>query len=219
MKKINSYFALALLIVTTSSWCQKIVYPWRASTAIVKSGGSFEVWFKGNTGQTVNSVKLKGPYNTVNATITSTLNQTWTYDQWSKNTCNQKITVTVPTNIPADRYDLILNTSSGDEISSSAVKVVKQYKSSYYIMHISDVHRWQGSYDTPNIILREVSTIIDIANIINPEMLIETGDSYYANSNDPIVSEQRIVDFMNGFTNTTANKYVNGLNDAFAPVL
>lgn len=219
MKKINSIIILTLLItISSSSWGQKIVYPWRSSTAIVKSGENFEVWYNADSGQIVNSVELKGPYNTVNATIDNTLNQTWVYDQWSGNTCNQKLSINVPSGTPADRYDLILKTSTGDEISLAAVKVIKEYKSSYYIMHISDVHRWQGTYDTPNIILREVSTIIDIANIINPAMLIETGDSYYPNANNASSTEQRIVEFMTGFTNTTANQYVNGMNNSYAPV-
>ncbi len=217
-KNIHLFLLLLIVFISMNSWSQKIVYPWRATTAIVKSGESFEVWFNPDAGQTVNSIELKGPYNTITGTITNTNTLPWVYDQWSGNTCNQKITVSVPQNTPVDRYDLILKTSTGDEISLAAVKVIKEYKSNYYIMHISDVHRWQGTYDTPNIILREVSTVVDIANIINPEMIIETGDSYYPNSNNSASTEQRIVEFMNGFTNTTVNKYVNGMNNFFAPV-
>ncbi|WP_165698003.1 Ig-like domain-containing protein [Flavobacterium nackdongense] len=210
-----SIFILTLLF-SISSWSQKIVYPWRATTAIVKSGENFEVWFNAADGQTINSVELRGPFNTVTATITNTATDTWVYDKWSGNTCNRKLSVNVPANTPSDRYDLILKTSTGDEISLAAVKVLKEFKNNFYVLHFSDAHRWQGSYDTPNIILREISTIIDIANIIDPEMIIETGDNHYQNTANEASSMDRINQYMNGFMNGT--DYVNGMNNAFAPV-
>lgn len=194
-----------------------IVYPWRATTAIVKSGESFEVWFNANAGQTVNSIVLKGPYLPINVSIVNIESHSWVYDQWSGNTFNQKITVSVPEEAPADRYDLILKTSEGDEISLAAVKVIKEYKDSYYILHISDPHRWQGAYDTPNIILREISTIIDIANIIDPELMVETGDGHYPNTNNMTVTGERIEQYLDGFL-LNGTTPVNGLNDAYAPV-
>ncbi|MBN2639514.1 MAG: Ig-like domain-containing protein [Bacteroidales bacterium] len=216
MKK--SVTILFLLIYSSVSLLAgNIVYPWRSTTAIVKSGETFEVWFNASAGQAVNSIILKGPYNAVNATITSTEINTWVYDQWSGNTYNQKITVTVSLDTPADRYDLVLKTSTGDEISLASVKVIKEYKDSYYIMHISDAHRWQGTYDTPNVILREISTIIDIANIIDPEILVETGDGHYPNTNNMAVTAQRIDDYMNGFL-LNGSIPVKGLNNAYAPV-
>ncbi|NDP28850.1 MAG: carbohydrate-binding protein [Flavobacterium sp.] len=217
MKKISTIFILTLLLAfSSSSWCQKIVYPWRATTAIVKSGESFEVWFNPDAGQTVNSIELKGPYNTVTGTITNSNTQPWVYDKWSENTCNRRITVKVPADAPMDRYDLILKTSTGDEISLAAVKVIKEYKNSFYIMHMSDAHRWQGGYDTPNIVLKEISTIIDIANIIDPEMIIETGDNHYQNLLVESSTRSRIDQYMNGFMN--GSEYVNGMNNFFAPV-
>lgn len=217
MKKTIRFLVLILIVFfSINSWGQKIVYPWRSTTAIVKSGETFEVWFNADAGQTINEISLRGPFNAVSTTIEDTKTDTWIYDNWSENTCNRRITVRVPTDTPMDRYDLILKTSTGDEISLAAVKVIKEYKSSYYILHFSDAHRWQGTYDTPGIILREVSTIVDIANIIDPEMIIETGDNHYQNTTNESSSLARIEQYMNGYTGTSG--WVNGMNNFFAPV-
>ncbi len=148
-------------------------------------------------------------------TIAATENQTWVYDQWSENTCNTKLRIAVPVATPADRYDLVLKTSTGDVVSLAAVKVIKDYKTSFYVFHISDAHRWQGTYDT-NKILKGIATTIDIANIINPEMVFETGDNHYANTNSASSTAQRTTDFYNGFVSGT--DYIKGLNDFSAPV-
>ena len=217
MKKTIHLLVLILIVFfSINSWGQKIIYPWRSTTAIVKAGETFEVWFNADAGQSLNEVSLRGPYNNANVSILDTKTDTWVYDQWSGNTCNRKYTISVPANTPADRYDLVLKTSTGDEISLAAVKVIKEFKSSYYIMHMSDNHRWQGSYDTPNIILKEISTVVDIANIIDPEMIIETGDNHYQNTNSESSSLDRINQYMNGYNNGT--EYINGMNNFFAPV-
>ena len=216
MKKLTTLSILFLVIsFTTIAFGVKIVYPWRATTAIVKAGETFEVWFNAATGQTLNEVILRGPYNTVNTTITDTKTNTWVYDQWSENTCNRKYTISVPANTPSDRYDLVLKTSTGDEISLAAVKVIKEYKTSFYVFHISDAHRWQGSYDALAI-SKNVAATIDIANIINPEMVFETGDNHYPNTNSPASTNQRTNDYYNGFMNGT--EFINGLNNFSAPV-
>jgi hypothetical protein len=202
----------SILLLATSGigFCGKIVYPWRATTTIVKSGKSFEAWFDADNGQTVNSVELKGPYNSVVASF-SVKRGDWKYDQWSGNTYDRKITVKVPVNAPADRYDLILKTSTGDETSLKAVKIIKDYKSSYYVMHFSDPHRWERPETTPAVIYNEQSTVIDIANIIDPEMFIETGDCFWM-STDRSTNTARLAEFING-TGT-----IKGLNDLHAPV-
>lgn len=217
-QKIVSFILIILFIAgfSATGWCSKIVYPWRASNAIVKAGETFEVWFDADEGQTINEVQLSGPYNAVQTTI-NVETGSWVYDEWSGNEYDTKITVTVPADAPEERYDLIVKTSSGDNTSLAAVKVVKKYKDIFYVLHISDAHRWQGSYDTHGVILKEVSTVIDIANIIDPAIIVETGDNHYPNTNnmdgnDVKSTKNRIIEYMNG---TTA---FNGMNDAFAPV-
>ena len=215
-KNIQIVIFLLAILLSISGWSQKIVYPWRSTTAIVKAGETFEVWFNADSGQEVNEVSLRGPFNNATVSIADTKTDTWVYDKWSGNTCNRKYTISVPSSTPADRYDLILKTSTGDEISLAAVKVIKEFKSNFYVMHFSDAHRWQGTYDTPNIILREISTIIDIANIIDPEMIIETGDNHYPNTNVESSTTSRVNEYMTGYNNGT--EYINGMNNSFAAV-
>ena len=173
---IKSVVLLFLLIsFNITAFCGNIVYPWRATTAIVKSGESFEVWFKADAGQTVLSVQLKGPYQVV-ATPVKIETGIWIYDVTSQNTYNTKITVKVPKSAPADRYDIVLNTSTGMVESQAGVKVIKKYKPSYYILHFSDIHAFQNGYETT---LNRLSTIVEISNIINPEIVFNTGDNLY----------------------------------------
>jgi len=174
---------MLIFIVSTPAWCGNIVYPWRSTTAIVKSGESFEVWFNASSGQTVNSIQLKGPFNTVSVTM-SIVSGNWVYDPLSGNTYNNKITVTIPADTPAERYDIVLNTSTGDVTSYGGVKVVTKFKDEYYLMHISDGHLYQSGYDT-DALLSKKSAMIDIANIIDAQIIIETGDNMYNVRNHP----------------------------------
>jgi predicted phosphodiesterase len=181
MRKIVTLFILLLCFqFRENTWAQSIVYPWRASAAIVKSGDHFEVWFNAKAGQTVQSVSLKAAYNSV-ATKHSIQMGNWIYDCTSLNTYNTKITVAVPLTAPAERYDIVVNTSSGPVTSLAGVKVIKEYKDSYYILHFSDIHAFQNGYKTT---LNRLSTVVDIANIINPEMVFNTGDNLYRPSED-----------------------------------
>jgi len=178
-----SYASISLGIILLSSnclWAGKIINPWRTTTAIVKNGESFEVWFDADRGQTINAVTLQGPYNTVTA-VQKVVTGSWVYDQTSSNAYNTRITLAVPAGVPADRYDLILHTSSGEVSSPRSVKVVKDFKPDYYILQISDTHAFQHGYEAT---LEKISTIVDIANIIGPEMVFETGDNLYRPSDD-----------------------------------
>jgi predicted MPP superfamily phosphohydrolase len=173
VNRVTIYFLL--LFAANCGWCGRIVYPWRATTSIVKSGESFEVWFDADAGQSVSSAILQGPFHDVPVSITATSGR-WEYDAASHNAYNNRITLEVPRSAPAGRYDVVLVTSSGRVVSPAAVKVIKDYKSSYYILHFSDVHAFQNGYETT---LARLSTIVDIANLINPELVFNTGDNLY----------------------------------------
>lgn len=201
MKKIT--VILLLFSLAGFGWCGNIVYPWRATTAIVKSGGSFEVWFNADSDQKVRSVILQGPYNTV-STKHKIKNGIWVYDATSQNTYNTKITVSVPKTAPAERYDIVLNTSAGQETSLAGVKVIKEYKSSYYILHFSDLHAFQKGSETT---LSRLSVVVDIANIINPEIVFNTGDNLYRPTDD------RMSQLFEG-NSKTGNKGLNQLTAA-----
>jgi len=74
-----------------------------------------------------------------------------------------------------------VNTSTGPATSLAGVKVIKEYKDAYYILHFSDIHTFQNGYKTT---LNRLSTVVDIANIINPEIAFNTGDNLYRPSED-----------------------------------
>lgn len=173
--------SLSLSLITFSA---KIVYPWRATTAIVKSSESFEIWFNADAGQSVNSVQLKSEFLTITGNIQNQSTGSWVYDPVSGNTYNRKISVTVPVSTPADRYDLILNTSTGQVTSFGGVKVVKEFKTEYYVTHISDGHLYQNGYDS-DVILQRKSLIVQMSNLMDAEILIETGDNMYNVRNHP----------------------------------
>ncbi|NDP28603.1 MAG: hypothetical protein GZ087_14440 [Flavobacterium sp.] len=181
MKKfISNLILLVAIHFVNLSWCQNIVYPWRATTAIAKNAETFEVWFNASNGQTINDIQLRGPYNSIKTKF-SIQSGNWIYDVTSLNTYNTKIKVTVPKAAPADRYDIVINTTTGPETSLAAVKIIKDFKEEYYILHFSDIHAFQEKYPTT---LNRLCTIIDIANIINPEMAFNTGDDLYRPNDD-----------------------------------
>lgn len=168
---------LVLVVSRITGECGQIVYPWNATTAIVKAGDSFDVWFDADDHQTVASVVLRGPYNTVLIPEIARQTGAWTYDSVSGNTYDTRITVSVPSDAPAERYDLVLHTSDGEEVSRRAVKVVREYPAEYTIFHLSDTHMCQGAKINghPERLFK-VSAMVDIANIIGPEMVFVTGD-------------------------------------------
>lgn len=185
MKRPLSFSIYILLIsFSTIAFCGNIVYPWRATTAIVKSGDSFEIWFNADANQTLNLVQFKSEFLTITGADMVITTGSWTFDPVSGNKYNQKISIKVPISTPADRYDLVLNTTKGNVISYGGVKVVKEFKTEYYVTHISDGHLYQGGYDS-DLILKRKSLIVQMSNIMDAEILIETGDNMYNVRNHP----------------------------------
>ena len=172
-----SFFGLLSLFGSPiSEPCGKIIYPRNAITAIVKAGESFDIWLMAEPGQVVTSLVLKGPYNTVeidSESITSLSGQ-WEYDPVSGNTYNTQMTVTVPTGVPEDRYDLILTTSCGDVTSHRSVRVIREYKPAYKIFVMADSHLGQRGNEV--LIANKHTAFVTIANIINPDIVLNAGD-------------------------------------------
>jgi acetyl esterase/lipase len=172
---------------STSGWCSQIIYPWNATTAIVKAGENFTIWFEADTKTKINSVILRGPYNTVLISSVKTKKGAWVYDEASGATYNRKITVTIPEGTPMERYDLIVNTSLGESISHKSVKVIRAYKTEYSIFHISDTHLADESVRAKDGIPRRLpylSALVDISNLIGAEMVFLTGDNVNSRSWD-----------------------------------
>ena len=176
-KTLSVLIFLAIFSFSKTGWCGKIIYPWNATTAIVKAGESFTVWFDADEGQSVTSVALHGPYNSVTTAIVTSQTGSWIYDEASGNTYDSQIVVSVPSTAPENRYDLVLTTSAGEEISQSAVKVIREYKQDYTIFHISDTHIFATQRKRGLL-----SALVDIANIIGPEIVFLTGDNVVTKS-------------------------------------
>ncbi len=54
MKKYTTHITLVIIFLIFfggDCFAGKIVYPWRATTSIVKSGENFEVWLNADAGQ------------------------------------------------------------------------------------------------------------------------------------------------------------------------
>lgn len=176
---ISIFIIILLLSITNSAWCGKIIYPWNATTAIVKTGENFETWFEADDEEIIESISINGPYNSVSLPKIKIDKGFWVYDEMSGETYNRKITITVPVGTPEDIYDLNLITSKGKHVSASAVKVIRVYKTNYSIFHLSDTHIGDKSNENPDGVptrLKYLSTLVDIANIIGPEIIFLTGD-------------------------------------------
>lgn len=181
--------SIILYSILLSSFSANIVYPWRATTAIVKSGDSFEIWFNADANQSVSAIQFKSEFLTIAGTDMTITNGSWTFDPVSGNKYNQKISIKVPVNTPADRYDLILNTNLGNVISHGGVKVVTEFKSEYYLVHYSDPHLYQNGYDS-DLILRRISLIHQMSNIMDAPIIICTGDNMYSLNNNPFKEQE-----------------------------
>jgi predicted MPP superfamily phosphohydrolase len=201
------------LLLTSTLWSTarggQIVYPWRATTALVKAGGTFEVWYKADPGQEVTAARLESLYKTVAADIRDMSKTVWVYDKQSGDTCNRRLTLAVPAGTPADRYTLVLGTTRGGEKSPGGVKVVKEFRTEYHIMHISDVHACQKVKEYGQAPQLKVSVLADMANIIDPEMVFFTGDHMY------FPNDERVNEYYEGGYKLHGRE-MNGLHDFHA---
>ena len=208
MKNLKLVFTILIMMILTFSsekcWSGKIYRPWRSTTAIVLAGESFEVWFDADEAQVVDSIKLSTKYHSVQCSFTYSPGD-WEVDPLSGNRFNSRINVAVPADAPSDRYDLVIFTSTGNEISYGAVKVLKEFRTEYYIMHMSDGHLYQGGYNT-NTLLARKSAMIDMANIMDCQLIIETGDNMYNVRNHP---EREVIYFQGD-----EDQGINGMADA-----
>ena len=190
MNRKNLISCLLLILTigfSTIGWCNKIVYPWNATTAVVKEGESLTIWYNADAKEKIKSVVLKGPYNTISIRSVKTKKGSWIYDEASGATYNRKISVIIPEGTPLERYDLIVNTSIGESVSMKSVKVIRAYKTEYSIFHISDTHIADESIRAENGVpkrLSYLSALVNISNIIGSELVFLTGDNVNSRSWD-----------------------------------
>ncbi|MDI9523880.1 MAG: metallophosphoesterase, partial [Candidatus Cloacimonadota bacterium] len=80
-------------------------------------------------------------------------------------------------------YDLRVAASGGiDDTTTNAVKVIPTRKSSYYFVHITDLHLPtriyypNSGFDSDSTSVKDFRAVIDDINLINPEFVLLTGD-------------------------------------------
>lgn len=169
-----------LLSLSIASPVTKILHPWRAAPTIVAHGGDFEVWIQNGTGTTIDSIVLEGPYNRIRVSIQREAEGQFPIDPYTAVSADRKVTVRVPVGAPEELYDLVLHTPERLERSLRAVKVVNAYRPRHRFIHISDPHisrQWVGTPE--NGYAKELELFdrfVDIANIIDPDFIVVTGD-------------------------------------------
>ncbi len=195
----------------------KIVYPWNSTSAIVKTGNDLDIMFQANAGEQVQSVELRGPYNTVAIAQVKILQGSWVYDKMSGNTYNTQIIATVPLNAPEELYDLVVTTSTGNTMSRSSVKVIRDYRKNFTFVQFSDTHMGRNKFEDYPIELAKLSKMIEVINIISPDLAFMTGDLVDATPNvvDNFPGDQKRWDF---FYEGYRSKGILGVYDVMAPV-
>lgn len=182
MKRIHliRVAVLCLLAVSFRAAANQIVYPWRASPAIVPVGKTMEILYDNPAALPIDSVILSGPYNRV-ALIADTIQHgRFEYDSFTKAAVGTMIRVTIPAGTPEELYDLIVKSGGETNLSKRSVKVLKTFRNPHRFIHISDPHvsrQWIGAPE--NGYAKELELLdrfIEAANIIHPEYIIVTGD-------------------------------------------
>lgn len=167
----------------SQSYAGNIIFPWRAASAIVKNGSDFEILYDNINSTAIDSVILQGPYNRVILRIDSVDTGRFEYDSYTHKSTNNRIWVNVPESSPEAMYDLIVKSGGETFVSSHSVKVVSEFKTRHKFIHITDLHisrQWVGQ--AKNGYAKELELLdnfIKVANIINPDFVIITGDNIH----------------------------------------
>jgi len=183
---IRSLTFCILVVLSSAGFAQSflpaggIVYPFRASPAIVKTGNQFHILYTNKGQYKIDSIVLKGPYSRVTLQIDSISKGRFEYDSYTTMYTNTKIWVTVPKGRPEDMYDLVVYAAGETEISRRSVKLVKEFSTKHSFIHITDTHvsrNWVGpANDGFAEELQLLDRFISVANIISPDLVIITGD-------------------------------------------
>ncbi len=173
-------FIVLLFIFNSFSFAGNIVYPWRAAPAFAECGGGFSALYNNITFADIDSVVFTGPYNRVQLTIDSVSVDRFVYDTFTQKDVNNKIWLSVPKSAPEELYDLLIYSNGETHVSRKSVKVVREFKPSHRFIHISDTHvtrAWVGDGDDGYAKeLELLDRFVDLANIIAPDFIINTGD-------------------------------------------
>lgn len=172
---------LIMFLLNSTSYGSQIIYPWRSSSVILQVGGDFEILFDNTKAANIDSVILMSEYSTAKLNVNNVDIGHFIYDHYTKKSVNNKIRVTVGDIVPVGLYDLIVYTEGEINLSPKSVKVVDELNQSQKIIHISDLHvsrNWKGTpEDGYAEELELLDKFVEVANIINPDYVIITGDN------------------------------------------
>lgn len=181
---IKKYCFILVIFYTFSvgAFANNIVYPGKATSAIVEKGQTFEILYYNLNLQDIDSIKLVSKYFDIILEVQEVKVGHYIYDVATRQYVNNRIRVSIPSeNAYEDLYDLIVYTDNSSTISKKSVKVVNQFNDAHKIIHISDLHvsrNWNGdSVNGYAIELELLDKFIEVANIINPDLIIITGDN------------------------------------------
>ncbi len=126
---------------------------------------------------------LEGPFNRVILRIDSVNIGRFEFDTYTHKSTNNRIWVHVPDSSPEEMYDLVVKSGGETHVSLQSVKVVHEFNSRHNFIHITDLHvsrQWVGPAE--NGYAKELELLdnfIKVANIINPDFVIITGDNIH----------------------------------------
>ena len=105
-----------------------------------------------------------------------------------------KLFATIPETDFYELFDLIVSTGTEKDTTENAVKIISDWKTDYYFIHITDSHLPTHLYCTDDGYELDTSEIADLRevindiNLLNPEFVLFTGD---------IINEGELEDFQN----------------------
>ncbi|MFZ5518533.1 MAG: carboxypeptidase regulatory-like domain-containing protein [Candidatus Zhuqueibacterota bacterium] len=173
MKTIRIFLYIMVLAQTllASEKISAIHNPLMTQPVITLPGGTFVVHCTADASATDWEVIISTRY------FSRTLPVTASYDNGS---AVWALTVSIPANTPFELYHVRVRASGGiDDTSPNSLRIISEYKQSYYFIHVPDAHlpscSWVGYYDDENTV-PEFERIIGECNLINPEFILQTGD-------------------------------------------
>ncbi|PKN72944.1 MAG: hypothetical protein CVU50_05300 [Candidatus Cloacimonetes bacterium HGW-Cloacimonetes-3] len=102
---------------------------------------------------------------------------------WQTTPNRWELLVTVPQVNVFELYDLEVNASEGiHDITRNAVQVIPSRKSSYYFIHITDLHMPtrinypDAGYNADSLAVVDFRAVMDDINLVRPEFVLLTGD-------------------------------------------
>ncbi|MDP6156615.1 MAG: metallophosphoesterase [Candidatus Thermoplasmatota archaeon] len=163
--------------------------PRLALPAIRTPGEVFEVWFRGEgiEHNSVFNVTIIGDGATYSLKI---MNLTGEAGRWI-------LLVGLSNGTLIDLYDIRVNVDTQEQYQVNAVSVVSEYKNRFKFVQMSDIH-----IDEKNSVANFRKAVREI-NLINPELVIITGDSYDADPTGSGTPDQQqaemFIDLCKGF--------------------